>query len=66
METLHFQRQESQQEGAIPFRGKAHLLKEGQTSMGHLQERTFLAMVILPHALTPRRVCEPCLLIWQA
>lgn len=30
METLHFQWQESQQEEAIPFRRKAHLLKEGQ------------------------------------
>lgn len=30
METLHFQWQASQQEEAIPFRGKAHLLKEGQ------------------------------------
>lgn len=31
METPHFQWQESQQEEAIPFRGKAHLPKEGQT-----------------------------------
>lgn len=41
METLHFQWQESQQEEAIPFRGKAYLVKEGQIYTWPLARKRF-------------------------